>query len=84
MKKVIKNLEPSWKEVAENCTRLWMFNLLLEWKWGSKETRKLIQEITLELVSWLTPRCVSITDAFAVPSKIMGSVFADEKGEGMK
>lgn len=32
----------------------------------------------------MTPYAVSITDSFAAPSQIMGSVFADEKGEGMK
>lgn len=33
----------------------------------------------------MTPYAVSITDSFAAPSPIiMGSVFADEKGEGMK
>jgi hypothetical protein len=77
IKSVISKLEPAWKEVAENCTRLWMFNLLLEWKWSTKEVRKLIQASVLELVDWLTPYSVSITDGFAAPSQIIGSVFAD-------
>ncbi len=35
-------------------------------------------------MEWLTPRSVSIIDCMAAPSQIMGSVFADERGEGMK
>lgn len=48
------------------------------------ETRKNIQQIIVELTEWMTPRCVSIIDAMVAPSFITGSVFADEKGEGMK
>jgi hypothetical protein len=31
----------------------------------------------LELVEWLTPRSVSLIDAMAAPSQLIGSVFAD-------
>ena len=43
-----------------------------------------MQESVIELVDWLAPYSVSITDSFAAPSQIIGSVFADEKGEAMK
>lgn len=61
-----------------------MLNVLFEAKWGNMETRKIIEESMIELTEWLTPRSVSIIDSIAAPSKIIGSVFADESGEGMK
>ena len=58
--------------------RLWILDTLEKERWSTFETRRIIQQVVIELENWLTPRSISLSDAISAPSKIIGSPFADE------
>jgi len=76
-------MQPTLKELGEQCLRLWMcFNLEKD-RWGTTENRTLLQLIIQDLCQWLTPRSVSLVEALAAPEAIIDSPFADWNGDKM-
>ena len=76
-------MEPSLKELSENCLRLWLFTQLEKDRWEGAETREVIQGLVKDLADWLAPRSISLLEGLTAPPELVGSPFADWDGDRM-
>lgn len=80
----IRDTPAEFKEMFTNLTLLWAFSTLEELRLLNREVRQILQAEIIAICEWLTPRSISLLDALAPPSGVIGSRLADESGEPMR